>query len=375
MKVVFVTNGNLFHQAYLASCINKTPDVDYTCILSEPLQEAEQKARLSKQMIYDFPIIDATKDDESWKLARGLIKVADLCVVGAENHAILKGINRTYFRYSEHIFKSKFWPLSPKTYLRIPKLLFKYYQEAKKSWLLCASAHAKFDFNFYGLYRNRCLRFGYFPKANVGLNLDNKLFPRSKNEEVKILFAGRSVKFKHPDTAFYVLKKLLSYGVNCKLTFVSLPNKLRSSITQKYSCFISKGLVSVIDELQPNELMSLMATSHLFIFSSDEGEGFGATLYEAMSSKMAVIANKRAGGTDLLVSDGKNGFVYKNKRELNSIISQIAFDPTCIQRVACEAKKFVETVYNAKVAAKNLIEFVKSNYSLEFSHEEPLAKL
>lgn len=375
MKVVFVTNGNLFHQAYLASCINKIPDVDYTCILSEPLQEAEQKARLSKQMIYDFPIIDATKDDESWKLARGLIKVADLCVAGAENHAILKGINRTYFRYSEHIFKSKFWPLSPKTYLRIPKMLFKYYQEAKKSWLLCASSHAKFDFNFYGLYRNRCLRFGYFPKANVGLNLDNKFFPRTKNEEVKILFAGRSINWKHPEIAFYVLKKLGRFGLDCHLTFVSLPNRLRSHILRKHNRLVEKGLVTVIDELSPEKLMQVMASSHLFVFPSDNGEGFGATLYEAMSSKMAVIANTLAGSTELLVQDGINGFVYKSKKQLDRILENIARDPSIMECVAIKAKDFIDKHYSAEIAAQNLVDFVKSGCKKEFDNGEPVSRI
>lgn len=375
MKVVFVTNGNLFHQAYLSSCISKLPDIEYLCILSAPHGGNEQKARFASRIHFDFKILDANESKTNWDLARNAIRNADLCIVGAENHKILKGIDRVYLRYSEHFFRNKLWPLNPKTYLRLPRMLLRYKKEAKKSWLLCASSHTRFDFNFYGLYRNKCLKFGYFPKANVGINLDSKIIPSSKNEQLKILFAGRSLHLKHPNVAFYVLERLRRLGLNCTLTFVSLPNKFRDHVLSKNSRLIEDGVVTVIDELPPQQLMELMSASHIFVFSSDNGEGFGATLYEAMSSKMAVIANGNAGGTGLLVRDKETGFVYKSKGQLDEIIQAIAADQEILQRVAQNAKQFIEDKYSASVAAKNLVEFGKSGYTKHFPSPEPLSKI
>ena len=133
--------------------------------------------------------------------------------------------------------------------------------------------------------------------------------------------------------------------------------------------------MKVYDELPPKEIMAIFAESHLFIFSSDQGEGFGATLYEAMTSRVAVIANAKAGGTNLLVKNGENGFVYKNKRQLDQILDNIAEDPTLLEKVAGGAKKFTEEKYNAKVAAHNLVEFVKSGYKKSFPDDEPISKL
>lgn len=375
MKVVMVTNGNLFHQGYLSSSFLKIPGVTYHCIISTPIEHTSQKMRLSTSLDFNFPIVIASKSKELWDFSRKLIEEADICIVGAENHAILEGIDRVYFRYSEHLFKTKFWYLNPKTYLRYPKMRIAYGHEAKKSWLLCASSRAKFDFNFYGLYKCRCLKFGYFPQANVGHPILDKHFPISKSDELKIVFAGRSIEWKHPEVAFYVAEKLMLLGVNCNLTFISLPSKLRNRVCHKYRKIISSGKAKIIDELSPKELMKVFADSHLFIFPSDNGEGFGATLYEAMSSKMAVIANKKAGSTDLLVKNESSGFVYKNKKQLDSILRVIASNPGALQKVAEEAKRFIDEKYSATKAAKNLVDFVRSGYKTVFPTSEPVAKL
>ena len=288
---------------------------------------------------------------------------------------MLKGIHRPFFRYSEHFNKKNHWYMCPKAYLRIPKLYWRYRKEQKGSYLLCASYYAKRDFNMCGLYRNHCLRFGYFPQGNIGNPLTNKKFPVSKQDELKLVFVGRSINLKHPDISFYALRKLREKGVNCSLTFISLPSKLRDRIFKKYRQEIDSGLVKVYDELPPKEIMAIFAESHLFIFSSDQGEGFGATLYEAMTSKVAVIANAKAGGTNLLVKDGENGFVYKTKRQLDGILDNVAENLSVLEKVASGAKKFTEEKYNAKVAAHNLAEFVKSGYTKSFPDDEPISKL
>ena len=380
MKIVFVTNDVSFHQSYLASCINSVQGVEYTYICSNPLLKNEQKMRLSANEHYDFKILVAVPNTKEWDEARKLICESDVCLVGSENHAILKGIDRVYLRYSEHIFKTPLWYLNPKTYLRFPKMLYSYRKEARKGWLLCASSHAKFDYNFYCLYKNRCLKFGYFPKANVELDLSTKTFPSEKKDELKIIFAGRCIKWKHPEKAFYLTERLLAMGFNCKLTVVShvagiKSERLLNRIKNKHQGLFSSGRVKLIDEMPYKDLMSLFADAHILIFPSDNGEGFGATLYEAMSSKMVVIANKKAGSTNLLVKNGINGFSYTSKRELDKIISYISGNIKCLEPTATSAKRFIDSKYSAKVAAQNLIEFVKSNYTKLPPTDEPLSKL
>lgn len=377
MHIILLTNSVLLHQLYLCNAFSSEPGVDFTLIISvPPAGLSNQKSRLlGNSGSFDFNIIRSYESDAERTRAIELIKEADICIVGAEDHSLLDGIKRPYFRYSEHINKHNYWYLYPKSYLRIPKMYLRYRNEQKGSYLLCASYYSKRDFNMYGLYRHRCLRFGYFPQGNIGNPLADKQFPISKKDELKLVFVGRSISWKHPDISFYALRKLRSKGVNCSLTFISLPSNLRKRILKKYRQEIDEGLVKVYDELPPKDIMSIFAESHLFIFSSNQGEGFGATLYEAMTSKVAVIANAKAGGTNLLVKDGENGFVYKTKRQLDGILDNIAENLSVLEKVASGAKKFTEEKYNAKVAAHNLAEFVKSGYTKSFPDDEPISKL
>ena len=377
MLVVFVTNSIILHQYFLAKSFVHEPDVIFKLIVSVKAADCdEQKLRLfNLNDGLDIEVVYSYKNSEEREKAIRLIKSSDVCIVGSEDRSLLEGIRRQYFRYSEHFNKWNLWFFHPKTYLRIPRMFCRFRKEIPGSYLLCASYYAKRDFNLCGLYRNHCLKFGYFPQGNIGNPLTNKKFPVSKHDELKLVFVGRSINWKHPDISFYALEKLRSKGVNCSLTFISLPSKLRERIFKKYKQEIDDGLVKIYDELPPKDIMSIFAESHLFIFSSDQGEGFGATLYEAMTSKVAVIANVNAGATNLLVKDGENGFVFKTKRQLDRILDNIAENPAILEKVASGAKQFTEEKYNAKVAAHNLVEFVKSGCTKSFPNDEPISKL
>ena len=377
MLVVLVINSVLLHQLYLCNAFNSEQGIVFKLIVSiEPADISNQKFRLSgDKNSYNFEIVHSYRSVQERERAIQLISEADICVVGGEDHSLLKNINRQYFRYGEHINKHNQWYLNPKTYLRMPKLYWRYHREQKGSWLLCASYYSKRDFNLCGLYRHHCLKFGYFPQGNIGNPLTDKKFPTNKEDELKLVFVGRSINWKHPDKSFYALRRLRLKGISCSLTFVSLPSKLRDRIFKKYQQEIDGGLVKIYDEVPPADIMKIFAESHLFIFSSDQGEGFGATLYEAMTSKVAVIANRKAGSTNLLVKNGENGFVYNTKRQLDSILDSIAEDPSILEKVASGAKKFTEEKYNAKVAVHNLIEFVKSGCKQSFPDDEPISKL
>lgn len=66
------------------------------------------------------------------------------------------------------------------------------------------------------------------------------------------------------------------------------------------------------------------------------------------------------------MNSGSNGFSYRTRHELDRIIAYIACNIGCLETVASEAKKFIDSKYSAKVAAKNLVDFVKSGYSKSF---------
>ena len=73
-----------------------------------------------------------------------------------------------------------------------------------------------------------------------------------------------------------------------------------------------KGLEEVVrftGFLKPEEIRAEMERSDIFIFTSDEKEGWGAVLNEAMNSGCLVVARPGIGAVPYMVQHGHNGMV------------------------------------------------------------------
>ena len=77
-----------------------------------------------------------------------------------------------------------------------------------KFYLLCSSAFAAWDYNTCGLFRGKTYRWGYFPEAKIYDDIDG-LISRKK----KILWAGRFLRWKHPDLAVRLAANLRDMGL------------------------------------------------------------------------------------------------------------------------------------------------------------------
>ena len=65
---------------------------------------------------------------------------------------------------------------------------------------------------------------------------------------------------------------------------------------------------------KPNkEVLKLMQTHHVFLFTSDRNEGWGAVLNEAMSNACTVVASHRIGAVPFLVEHNKTGLIFKSE--------------------------------------------------------------
>lgn len=303
-----------------------------------------------------------------------LINDADICLIGSFNKKLLISRNKPSFFMAEHIFKNTFYKINPFNLLRLFHLhkIYRFLNDTN-SFLLCNSAFSKKQFNLAHLFRGRTLKFGYFPRALVAEDVD-KSFPKNKNDVLTFLWSGRFVSWKHPEYIFHTAKILNKKRVNYKIKFVCPKSKQRDAFLLKHAKQIVAYNIEILDFLPNNQLLDLMSKSHIYLFTSDNGEGFGAVLYEAMSAKCCCIANVKAGATNLLLENGRSGFVYKTKRQFNKQICKILDDYQQIEDTAVEAKKFVDEKYNYKIAVKNILDFHLSGYQSNYV-DEPMSRI
>lgn len=253
------------------------------------------------------------------------------------------------FVYSERIFKDSAY--SVKNLLRYLKYLptFRY---SVRSYLLCAGAYTARDFRLLGQYRGRAYKWGYFPQVkpqDAPALLDKK-------DMRAIVWAGRFLDWKHPDTVIRMAERLKADGVPFSVTMIG-DGDMRGELEAEIS---RKGLGSCVrltGAMPPEAVRAQMERAGFYLFTSDRGEGWGAVLNEALNSCCVVFANEAAGSVPYLIRDGVNGYVYPDGDE-DALYRRLraAMDAPETQRpIALAANETMQSGWNADKAAERLL--------------------
>jgi glycosyltransferase involved in cell wall biosynthesis len=143
----------------------------------------------------------------------------------------------------------------------------------KKLFLLCASAYTATDFNLVGAYRQKAIKWGYFPEVKEH-NI-SELFSKKKNDIPKLLWAGRLIDWKHPEYAVLVAHMLKQQGYKFKLDIIGIGEMYPyiESMVEKYQL---GEYVQLLGSKSPNEVREYMEAANIFLFTSDFNEGWGA---------------------------------------------------------------------------------------------------
>lgn len=125
-------------------------------------------------------------------------------------------------------------------------------------------------------------------------------------DRVTILFVGRLVPAKNPETLIRAWMLVEQRGVNAQLVLVG-DGPLRKALEQ-YA--VSNGLRRVIFAgfVEPVRTAEFYAAADVFVLPSSY-ETWGAVVTEAMAASLPVITTRWVGSAVDLVRDGENGYV------------------------------------------------------------------
>ena len=135
-----------------------------------------------------------------------------------------------------------------------------------------------------------------------------------------------------------------------------MSNKIASMIREKKL----EDCVHMLGAMSPEEVRQHMEEANIFLFTSDQNEGWGAVLNEAMNSGCAVIASNMVGPAPFLIRDGVNGLIYKygDKDDLVRKMIYLLDDATRAKNLGREAYAAITKVWNAQTAANRLKELI-----------------
>ncbi len=380
MTISFFSNFLNSHQLpFCKAIIDRIGEKNFRFVATEKIAP-DRVAMGFLDMNEIYPFVVKEYEGEAGKIeARRLAIESDVMIIGSAPYEYANlhlNNNKLTLIYAERLFKKgKLSLLYPPKARRVYNLYTK--NRNKNCHLLCASAYSKEDAMFCGFPEEKCFKWGYFPEVRVYDDIEDIFRAKRENIELKqldvsILWVARLIEWKHPEAAIEVAKRLKKDGVRFDLNIIGigpLKDKVQKSIEENDL----SDSVHMLGAMPPQEVRNYMELSDLFLFTSDQNEGWGATLNESMNSACAVIASHMIGSVPFLIKDRENGLVFQNKKwdSLYEKVRWLIDNPEARFEIGRKAYHTMTTIWSPENAAKNLILFLEAMFNAK---ENPITE-
>ena len=358
MVITFVSNYINHHQIPFCDAMSSLfEDVEFHFIQAMPMEEKRIKMGWAVNP-KDYRYVSLFYEDE--KYCENLILNSDVVIFGWTEGITEKlekkrlSSDKLSFRVSERIYRgNRIKWLSPRG-------LMKKYDEhvryrKKPVYLLCAGAYVSADFKLIHAYSGKMLKWGYFP------NVRDKSYRVSETDnKVRLCWAGRFIKLKHPEFAVEISKELKKLGYEFELKMIG-DGYMREELEKSVSDAGLSDRVTFYGNLKPEEVTGHMKDSDIFLFTSNYLEGWGAVVNEAMQCGCAVVASGEAGAVPFLIKDGENGLWYKNGdySDFKEKVLSLFREKYKILQFAKNGYDTINKTWNAKKASMEFVRFCR----------------
>lgn len=354
MTITFYSNFLNHHQLPLCLEFNRITNGRFHFVATTPIPE-ERLSMGYEDMNKSYPFVLTTYDsDNDIEIARKLAVESDIVIHGAapEEYVAMRMIQgKQTFRFLERPNKRGFLrSVAPKVLANIYKNHIKY--RNAPLYVLCASAYTAPDFNLYRCYINKCFKWGYFPEVKQH-DIDD-LFERK--DPALIVWAGRLLDLKHPETAVYVAAHLKENGIPFRMNIIGSGEKEEQLASMIQTMNLSDQ-VKMLGSMPSSDVRKYMEQASIFLFTSNKKEGWGAVLNESMNSGCAVVANNEIGSVPFLIKHGQNGYIYHkgNVRECCEQVLSLMRNREERLKAGKNAYQTIRDEWSAKIAAERVI--------------------
>lgn len=371
MKLAFYTNFMNHHQVHIADEFYRILGQDFSFIATIPMPESFKKTGYPN--FDDRPyIISAYKNQSENEKALVLSEIADVVIVGdAPSMYYRERVknNKIVFLYNERWFKTfQLGYLNPKLWIFWYKNFIKYRKQ--RFYMLCASAFTKHDVSMIGAFPNKCYKWGYFPQSE-NFNLESYFRAKRNLDSIHILWCARFIKWKRPEMMIKLALFLKAKKYNFQIKMIGNGDQYENIRRQIYKENLSDNII-LMGNLPNSSVLEEMKKSHIFVFTSNKQEGWGAVLNEAMAAGCAVVASDQIGAAPYLIENKKNGELFKSgcQKTLNSVVDSFFSDKEKIYRYGRNAYITIQNEWSPYCAVHNFVELVESIIS---DRENPIS--
>lgn len=349
MTIILLSNYFNHHQKPICDVFHRMTYGNFTFVATEKVSEWRKK--LGYQELTAPYVIECNEDNKD-EIERMLFN-ADVVITDGEHLNLTKrryDAGKITFRYAERLFKSKL------RYLKMPVHAIKAWK-TRKMYMLCSSGFTARDFNLMGFYKNRTFKWGYFPINRVFP--DNQVIVNAKIRN-SILWVGRLIDWKHPEAPIKVAKMLRDRNREFTMNIIGT-GVMEDELLRMIQSYGLSDSVHMLGPKSPEEVREHMEKAEVFLFTSDEGEGWGAVLNESMNSGCAVVVSDKIGSAPFLIENGKNGYLFesKNWQSLYDKVEHLLIDKDYRYRISLNAIDTINYKWSAETAAGNFVAMVE----------------
>ena len=356
MNIVFLSNFFNHHQQPFSEALVGQADITYHFIATMPIP-AQRKAfgyHLERLPSYVCPSYES---DEQMRRALELLDETDVLIAGSAPEWMVRRCirqNKLVFRYAERPVKKR----EPWKYL--PRLIRWNGRNPfwKPIYLLCASAYTAGDYARFRLFRNKSYQWGYFPEAKRYQDINKML---SEKVPTDILWCGRFLDWKNPKDAIRAASRLKKEGYFFCLRFIGSGLE-EAALRTMAATYELEDNVEFLGAMAPEQVRIHMEKAGIYLFTSNQQEGWGAVLNEAMNSGCAVIASHAIGAVPFLMQDKENGLIYPsgNVELLYEKIKYLLDNPEAQKRLGKAAYETIVNEWNAEAAAERVVKLART---------------
>lgn len=357
-SICFISTYLNHHNKPICDALNELTNGQFHYVATSNIGEMRRNMGFS-QMEADYLLDYANASSKE-----GIQKVidnADVVLAGAsEPTNLLKRRlkeGKLTFRISERLFKTR------SRYLKAPIHWLRCLQ-TRKAYLLCSSAATARDYNLLGFYKNRCYKWGYFTEVkplDTEAIWDKRKKAREGGKSISILWVGRLIGWKHPETAIYALHKVKEAGYSFDFNLIG-DGEVAPMLRKLIDTFGMNDCVHLLGAQPTSEVRKYMEECEIYLFTSNREEGWGAVLNESMSCASATIANSEIGAVPFLIKDGENGLIYSRGSvdSLYDCLIKLLDSDSFRRQLGISAYNSLSELWTPRKAAENLLALVSS---------------
>ena len=350
MQMLFISNYFNHHQKPFSDAMYAKIGAGYAFIESSRISQMRKDLGYGMENLPPYVVTSEMLRAEREKYAK-LILDADVVIIGSAPEELIRERIRQgklIFRYSERPLKKglELW--------KYPVRLVRWNLRSpfwKPIYMLCASAYTAGDYAKFGLFRNKCYKWGYFPETHRYDDLSELLERKEKNS---LVWVARYIDWKHPELAVEVARRLKAEGYDFTLRMIGNGELLDATRKLVADAELDQE-VRILGAMKPEEVRRHMEQSQIHIFTSDKQEGWGAVLNESMNSGCVPMANRAIGSAPFLIRDGENGFLYNNVDELYEKVKFLLDNRQEREQMAANAYRTIIEEWNAETAAEKFL--------------------